>query len=262
MAAGLPDGMYSHTSNNLRNWARRLGYRSPSSLTMVIKGQRIPSPNMVDALVKDLKLSKREARHFQLLVELEKNQKEGKDTTNVLKELAKLSTQENSYKISLQEFNVISDWHCIVIKQLIDTPDFINDLDWIHRRLRRKITIAQIKSAIEALVDLNLVKRTPDGGLAPLKKGFVTPNDVPSDAIKNHHEGMVLQGLKSIREQEPGQRQIVGNTLKVSEEDLPEAKEAIFEFIKEFNQRFSSGLSSDLYQLNIQFFTHTARIEN
>lgn len=262
LAAGLPDGMYSHTSNNLKNWAKRLGYRSPSSLTMVIKGQRVASPNMVDALIEDLKLTKREGKHLKLLVELEKSQREGKDATNILKELARLSTQEKSFKISLHEFNAISDWHSIVIKQLIDTPDFIYDLEWIHRRLRRKVSISQIKTTIEALLDLELVKKTKDGGLVPLKKGFVTPNDIPSNAIKNHHEGMVIQGLKAIREQEPAQRQIVGNTLKVDEENLPEAKEAIFDFVKEFNERFSSGKSSNLYQLNIQFFTHTANIEN
>ena len=33
----------------LEDWAKKLGYRSPSSLSMVLKGQRLPSQDMLQA---------------------------------------------------------------------------------------------------------------------------------------------------------------------------------------------------------------------
>jgi uncharacterized protein (TIGR02147 family) len=262
ISKGLPDGMYSHTSNNLKNWATRLGYRSASSLTMVLKGQRLPSEIMLDSLIDDLKLTRKEGRYLKLLVKLEKQKKEKRNTTKILKELDKISASESCFKISLQEFNTISDWYALVIKQLIDTPDFVYDYDWIYKRLRKNVSIFQIKKTIRSLIDLKLIKETDDGKLKVLKTGFVTTNDIPSSAIRNHHKGMISQSLKSVTEQTIEERHLAGNTLKIKPEDFSEAKQAIFDFIKQFNAKYSSPDSNDLYQLNIQLFSHTDKVSN
>lgn len=262
ISAGLPDGMYSHTVNNLQNWAKRLGYKSPSSLTMVLKGQRFPSQDMARALTKDLKLNKKEEKYFKLLIQLEKSIAQDKDHAQVLDELNKITKTENSFKISLTEFNMISDWYHIVIKQLIATNDFLYDINWIHRRLRKHVSPNQIRNSIKDLIELGLVEETKDGSLKVVKQGFITTNDIPSNAIRNHHSGMITQALKSINEQDVNERQLSGNTLKIKKENLPEAKTAIFEFLKEFNSKFGTDESSDLYQLNIQLFSHTTVVDN
>ena len=56
----------------LEDWAKRLGYRSPSSLSMVLKGQRLPSQDMLQAISEDLKLNQFEIQYLELLVKLEK----------------------------------------------------------------------------------------------------------------------------------------------------------------------------------------------
>lgn len=258
--AGMPDGLYSHTANNLKTWAKRLGYKSPSSLTMVMKGQRQPSLEMINALSEDLKMNMKEKQYFMLLVQLEKAKSKNKDTKEILEKISSLNPKETAISLSLKEFNAISDWYFLAIKQLISMPSFVEDEEWIHQKLRKKVPIIQIKSALETMLDTKTIGRNENGRLVVLKEGLITTNDVPSSAIKRHHFGMINRALESIEEQDVNERQITSVTMKVKEEDIIKAKKYIFEFIKEFNERFSTSEADNLYQLNTQFFSHTNEV--
>ncbi|WP_412477730.1 DUF4423 domain-containing protein [Halobacteriovorax sp. RT-2-3] len=258
--AGMPDGLYSHTSNNLKTWANRLGYRSPSSLTMVIKGQRSPSLEMINALSEDLGMNMKEKQYFMLLVQLEKAQKKNKDTKEILEKIAIINPRGKAIALSLKEFNAISDWYFLAIKQLISMPSFIEDEEWIYHKLRKKPTINQIKYAIETMLETKTIGRNDDGRLIVQKEGLITTNDVPSSAIKRHHYGMINRALEAIEEQPVEERQITSVTMKVKQSDVSEAKKFIFDFIKDFNEKFSTNEANNLYQLNTQFFAHTGEV--
>ncbi len=151
---GLPHGHYSHGHKNLQNWANRLGYKSASSLSMILSGERIPSEQMIEKISIDLKLTPRERRYFKLLVELEKKKKKKKSCDSTIEDIQKFNTEKNSYPIDAQEFSTISEWHYLAIKQLITTPSFIEDEQWIYKRLRKKISVGQIRKALQDLEQL------------------------------------------------------------------------------------------------------------
>ncbi|OUR98464.1 hypothetical protein A9Q84_03375 [Halobacteriovorax marinus] len=257
---GMPDGLYSHTSNNLQTWAKRLGYKSPSSLTMVLKGQRSPSFEMVGALSEDLGMNTKERTFFQLLIQLEKAIKKNKDPKEILEKIEKLNSDKHSISLGLKEFSAISEWYFLTIKQLISTPCFIEDEDWIFRKLRKKVTPSQIKNAISIMLEMETIGRDETGKLVVLKEGLVTTNDVPSSAIKRHHFGMINRALEAIEEQDVKDRQVTSITMKIKEEDLSAAKKSIFEFIKDFNEKFSTTEADELFQMNMQFFKHTREV--
>src|SRR5438270_7004452 len=73
-----------------RDWARRIGYRSPRGIAMVFKGQRLPSAEMVARLASDLKLSAPERKYLTLLVRLDRLKRRGKDVREVLLKLEAL----------------------------------------------------------------------------------------------------------------------------------------------------------------------------
>ncbi len=262
ITAGMPDGLYSHTSNNLQAWASRLGYKSPSSLTMVLKGQRTPSSDMVRTIGEDLKMSVKEKEYFQLLILLEKAHKKNKDPKEILLKLSSLNSEKRAIALGLKEFSAISEWYFLAIKQLISTPAFIEDEDWIYRKLRKKATPAQIRNAIAIMLEMKAIGRDDSGKLIVLKEGLLTTNDVPSSAIKRHHFGMINRALEAINEQEVSERQVTSLTMKIKNEDLADAKHYIFEFIKDFNEKFSTTEANELFQLNMQFFKHTKEIVN
>ena len=248
---GLPHGLYSHSSNNLQSWSKRLGYKSSSSLTMVLKGQRAPSSDMLGALAIDLKMNAKEKTYFELLIQLEKLTKKNQDPKTTLEKIEKLSSDKQSIPFGLKDFSAISEWYFLAIKQLISTPSFIENEGWIFRKLRRKVSPAQIRSALLIMLEMGTIGRDEQGKLIVLKAGLITTNDVPSSAIKRHHFGMINRALEAIEEQDVSERQVTSVTMKFKEEHLEAAKQSIFEFVKDFNDQFSSKEADDLYQMNM-----------
>lgn len=260
MKRGLPHGLYGHSKYNLTFLANELGYKSPSSLSMVLKGERLPSDEMVERLAQYFKMTSREKRYFKLLIEFDKKSRKNKDTKDILEQIQKSSTEKNSFAIDLKQFSSISEWYYIALKQLIDTPNFIEDEEWIHKRLRKKVTPSQIRTALTHLLELEIVKRDDKGQLQVVRPGLITTNDIPSGAIKRHHYGMLERASEAIFEQEVEERQINSTTLRIKNEDLTEAKRAIFDFLKEFAARFADDDAKEVYQFNIQLFMLTKMV--
>lgn len=173
-----------------------------------------------------------------------------------------MSTEKNSYSIDIQQFSAISEWYYIALKQLISTDSFVEDENWIHKRLRKKVSVGQIKKALKDLEDLEIIRRDETNRLRVIKPGLITSNDIPSSAIKKHHYGMMELAQEALMEQEVDQRQINSTTMRIRKDNLPEAKKFIFDFLKEFSSRFSELESEDVYQMNVQFFELTKQLKH
>ncbi len=244
----------------LEEWSRKLGYRSPRSIAMVLKGQRLPSAEMVLKLSKNLRLSRAEQVYFDLLVSLERNRRSGKGTDHVLGELERLHPKiAGETHLTFENFAYISRWYCLVIKQLIATPSFREDLAWIRRRLRRKISLSEIQAAIQTLLKLKLVERTRQGRLTVREKTISTGTDILSAAIQLHHKQMITRAAEAITEQNVNAREITSVTLRMDPKRIDEAKKRIREFRDLFNKDFSSDQSEAIWQINLQLFEHTDR---
>ena len=256
-------GKYSHGPYNLKNWALRLGYKSPSSLAMVLGKQRLPTWRMIISFSEDFQLTKPEKKYFELLVEIERKKNSGADVSELIKEANKLSGSREYQKINLDQFSVVSDWYCYVIKRLVSNRHFVYDLEWIYRVLRRKISKSQIKVAIDNLKNVGLVKEDPISGLSDEKMKVHTGDQVPSAAIRNHHRGMIAGALDALEEQDVDERIFQSLTLNLNKKErLGEAFEDIRQFINDFNEKYSDEASGDaVYQLNTQLFEHTRNLD-
>lgn len=244
--------------SNLGKVARNLGYRSPSLLSMVLKGQRLPSDDLISAMSETWKLGASESEFLRLLVVLERQKKKGRDTTEILTRLRKLGARKKAFTISANQFALMRDWHYLVIKQLVASPDFVDDPAWISRKLRRKISPAQAQRALEVMVELGMLERAPGTGKITVAVGYTeTEHELPSEAIRLHHRGMIERAAEALEEQAVDQRHFNSLTLKIDPRRIPEIKERLLEFLRGFNAEYETGESSRVYQLNLQFFEHT-----
>ncbi len=241
----------------LNMWAKRLGYRSPRAIAMVLKGQRLPSQDMIEAFSRDLKLSILEKRYFELLVRMERSKERGQALEAVVAELKQTAPQDAAATIGLDQFTYISAWYCLAIKQLVGTTSFREDLAWIRKRLRNKLTEAEVRDAIATMIKIGVLARGADGKLAVVGGPLVTASDLPSHALRSHHREMMERAREALVEQKVDQREFTGLTLKVDRRRIAEAKEEIRKFRDRFNERFGDGHADAVYQLNVQFFEHT-----
>jgi uncharacterized protein (TIGR02147 family) len=243
----------------LETWVKRLGYQSPRSVAMVLKGQRLPSRDLIEALAKDLKLDTPRMRYFELLVQRERHAQEGEKLDSIHRDIQELNPKNLKRKV-LDETRLtpISDWHNLVIRQLVDLPDFHEDEEWISKRLRGKVSPEAVKQGIALMLRNGYLLRTRERKLEiPGEEALITKQDVPSTDVRRHHAGMMQRAVEALVEQDLSNREFGTCTIRVDPSRLTEAKKAIRDFQTAFNARFSSDTSKRVYQLNLQFFEHT-----
>ena len=239
----------------LEKISEKLGYRSPRLLGMILKGQRIPSQEFVDRLASHLKLNGSQKRYLQLLIRYERQKSKGKDTNTVIEEIRDLLPGAH-YDLEIENhvFHYVADWYTLVIRQIQSLKDFQLSPNRIRNLLRNKVSTDQVSAAIESLKKLQLWGPRASDNL-------ISQQDIPSTAIKKHHEQMAQRGIEALYEQDVEDREFSALTLAFKQDNIDEAKQFIRSFRDQFNKRFSSKDADAIYQLNIQFFSHTTTKE-
>ncbi len=170
--------------SNLEKLAKALGYSSASSLSMIFTGERLPSHEFLDAISIYWKLAKEEDQYIRSIVQLEKLEKKGKVTHQILERLGRIKKAKPSHKLSLNQFSLMRDWYHLVIQTMVSSFEFREDCNWISRRLRKKISPAQVKKSLEILLDLKIIQRNTEGLLESSIQEIETTHEVPSEAIR------------------------------------------------------------------------------
>lgn len=228
---------------------------------MVLRGQRLPSRDMIEAFEKDFNFTPKEKQYFELLVKIEKAEAKNQDTEIYRKKLQELAGISEAAALGLKEFSSISEWYFLAIKQLTSLEQFIEDPEWIRKKLRKKVTPSQVRYALDTMLELGILKRNEIGKIVNGDQSTFTPNDIPSSAIKKHHRGMMEQAVLALEELPVEQRQISSLTLKFKKERAEEAKQELYKFLQEFNQKYYADEGDSVHQLNLQFFDLTNKHE-
>jgi len=247
----------------LERWCKKLNYRSPRSIAMVLKGQRLPSEDLVLAFSQDLKHSENERRYFELLVRKEKH----KDNvpTSITEELTKLSPKQIRRKtLEGEVFRYVADWQHYVILQLFSTPDFkeCKDADCaglIEKRLGGSLDQGEIRKSLELLEKLKFLEKDLSTGRLNISNEdpMVGNEEVPSAAGRKHLTDQMDQAKEALQRQSLSDREFTCLTLRMNRKKIPEIKKAIREFRDKFDKDFFEDSGSDVCQLNVQFFFHT-----
>jgi uncharacterized protein (TIGR02147 family) len=248
----------------LERWAKKLNYRSPRSIAMVLKGQRLPSEDLVLAFSVDLKHSENERRYFELLVRKEKH----KDNVPaaVAEELTKLNPRKITRKpLEAELFSYVADWQHYVILQLLTMPSFkpCSDDDcaaWICERLGGRISRDEAKSTLLLLEKLKFLERASDSKFLRIasQEPIIAADEVPSAAGRKHHFEQMDQAKEALVRQPLSEREFTCLTMRVNRNDLPAMKKAIKEFRDHFAKEYALEPGEDVVQLNVQFFFHTS----
>lgn len=245
----------------LERWAKKLNYRSPRSIAMVLKGQRMPSEELVIAFSQDLGHSENERRYFELLVRKEKYK--GAVPQSIAEELQKLNPKLIKRKpLDAEVFSYVSSWHYCVILALFHTPDFSackaeNCVEWIHGRLGKKISKQEVEESIQLLEKLKFIVKHGDRYELAEQDPLIAIEEVPSAAGRKHHAEQMEQAKEALQRAPMAEREFSCLTFRASRSKLPELKKAVREFRDKFEKEFFEENSNDVCQLNVQFFFHT-----
>lgn len=243
----------------LNDLARQLGYKSPSSLSMIAKGDRLPSQKILNQLFNYWKTPAEERKSIAALVKVESKLLKGKKILADLNELKKHNSRIEFSRIPLEQLELIKDWYHFVIFDLIALPDFgDHSTENIFKALDRKVNFSQINKALSNLEKLGFLEKIEGtNNYKRLKDTISTPDGIPSEALRTHHRGMIQRGIEAIEEQPVELRQLGGLTFQIDTQKIDLMKQDIQDFFSEMYEKYNDIKGNEIYQMNLQFFSHT-----
>jgi uncharacterized protein (TIGR02147 family) len=160
----------------------------------------------------------------------------------------KLKSQQT--KLSEADFLEISDWYHFAIIELIKTRAGSVSIEQISKALG--LSRAEVKFSVKLLEMRSLIRRIGDAQYS-LTEYYEMPS-VTSDAIRKYHQQTLTLALESVTAQSNETRDLRALTLAFDSAYLSEAKQYIEEFVASFDEKFSRGQRSSVYQMNIALF--------
>lgn len=241
-------------SYSLRAFARNLGV-SHAYLSMIFNGhRRLP----VHQAMRFSQLSGLDSDRGRALVEAARWATFDRPVRDA-QSPASIRPREDYYRLQLDYFRVLSDWHYVAILDLTALANFEPDERWIAARLSLRTPV--VKAAVKRLIRLGML--TIEGGRWRKTHARIeVPTYQPEEAIRRFHLQMIekaVEAAQSSRLEDFERRDICGTTMALNPKRLAEAKRRIRRFRRSLLNYVTQGKCTELYQLNTQFFPLTVR---
>lgn len=235
-------------SNNsrysLRSFAQQLNL-SPATLSMVLSGKRKLSKDKIVSISTKMGLSPASIHN---LLEAE--------ILNISSHPTELKIDSQKAHLNEEQFKLISNWQHYAIISLSKLKKHKADTRWISKHLG--ISELDARDALNRLIELKMIEIQHDK-IVELNQSTTTTEDIPSEAIRNFHKGVINKALESIDHVNPDQRELSTIVLSFNKKDLKSAKKFLRDYQEQFANRFESEKNSDeVYAISLQFFPLTS----
>jgi transcriptional regulator with XRE-family HTH domain len=223
---------------SLRAFARSLGI-NPASLSRILRGQRIISEDMREKLAQRLGLHPTEYQQLDL------------------NDSSEPGAQAQYHQLSLDAFQVISDWYHYAILELVNTRGFKPDARWVATRLG--ITTSEVHAAVERLTRLGMLEVTEEGQWINASGSNTNiAADMRAAAYRKLQRQSLEMAIRALDEVPIEKRDQSTMTMSVDSRKLPEAAERITRFRRELCEFLEQGNTRDhVYQLVVSLYPLT-----
>lgn len=241
---------------SLRSFSKKAGIKSPATLSLIVSGQRIITPEMEERLSDVLQLHGRRRKYFGTLCRLTQAQK-SEDSFEVKEELFRQRSIAIVEPIKVAHYRFLTHWYYVALYVLIGLPEFDPNPELLARKIGNGVTAREIDKALKDLETLGMLIREDGKFRQGMGHVVKTSEDVRNLAIQTFHRQMALLAIRSLN-RPVEDRELTSLTVAVAPEQMPSIKEKIRKFREELDQFIESGKRRKrVYQMNIQFFPLT-----
>ena len=224
---------------SLRAFARLLGV-SPANLSLVLNRKRAPSQKTVDRILNRVALDPVQ-----------------KEWISQSRSAVQPDLQDNVDEATVEK---VATWLAYAVLSLIKTKGFKADLRWMSTRLG--VSVFEIKSTVEALQSVGLLKISKDGWKRS-SEGLRLKNSVSTTISQNFQKQLLAKALCSMENDPMETRDLTSITMAMSPEKMKQAKEEIRKFRLKMAELFEEpGKSTEVYNLTVQFVPVTQKIKS
>ena len=173
--------------------------------------------------------------------------------------LAMVNSGSEPAQLSSDAFCIIRDWYHFAIIELMRTRGFRSEPRWIAKRLG--LTVMQVRLAIERLIKLELIEISADGTWIDKAGNNTVILPLKTDGARRELQRQILDlAIRALEDTPVTERDQMAMTLAFDRKKLPEAREFIKKFRRQFLKVFQTDLEGeDVYHLSISFYPVTKK---
>lgn len=219
------------------------GANSRGYFKLIVSGKRNLSSATILGFGQALKLSVKELEYFENLV-LFNQGKNQKDKAYYFEKLSsKIKGKETeAYKLLKSQYNYLSKWYLIAIRELVSLKDFQHNADWISRKLRGEVTPNQVREAIEDLLKLGLLKEDEKRGLVQVDSLLhFSDNSLNYTVVNNIHSQMLQRTNDLLDKDDYALRSASSVTLSCRKDDFSKIREEIATFREHILNKYGTN---------------------
>ena len=250
----------SNPQFSYRTFSKWAGFKSPNQLQLIMQGKRNITRQTLGLFTKILKLKRREARYFEILVNI--NQASTPEAkANYLKDLSDYYKKHGN-ELKHNQYEYLIKWYYAVLRELVTAKEFKPERHALARRIGHGVTPRQVDEALDKLIALKLLVKDGNGKLRQSQAVITTGNETKEAASYFYHEQMLKLALAALKKQMPDERNFSAITLACRKDDVLE----IAQILNDCRQQVLSYLENraacedeEVYQLNLQLFRVTKK---
>lgn len=212
---------------------------SPNYFKLIADGEKNLTSANVIKFTSALKLSDLESDYFEALVNFNQA-RDFLEKEYYQKRLERIKSMTNGHfanqrNLEEAEFESISNWTYHAVMILTNLSDFRESPKWISQKLYGLVNEEEAASILDRLLTLGLLKHDENGKLTQSFKQLKTRVELKKIGARLFYEGMFKRAIESFRLDKPEERELGAYMVGISEEQLPEIKRRVRDFLAEIN---------------------------
>ncbi len=235
---------------SMRAFARSLK-TSPTTLSLILAGKRVPSVQLALRIADTLSLSEQDRKIFMESVtraHLDSMLERGTDRARHRGRTQRLAIKE----IQRETFKAISSWYHYAILELTFVESFKPEPRWISAQLG--ISVAAATRAVDRLIDLGLLEVSEGRFRKAIEFLTTADKDVTSRAHRAHIGQVLKRGVQALKRLPIEQRSMTSLTIAIDPENIGKAKKMILDFQRKLRDELTSKRQKEVYQLGVCFY--------
>lgn len=242
--------------------------KSPQYLRLIIEGKRNLSIDMVAKFAKALSLQKEQTEELKNLVNYTQAT-DPSERNRFLKELMekRVNQQIKSGEIDSKAWEKVPSWVTWVVYSMVDQKGVNFEPAQLKQLLGEKATLDEITASLNKLLESgDLVKDAETGKIKRARPLMENADNIPVALVKKLQAELLYLGMESLFQDDPTDREFGTVTLSLTESEFEEIKFKLRQMRKQMTKdnsiARSQGEGDRIYQLNVQLFPVTKKVES
>lgn len=219
----------------------------------ILQGKRHVSIKKIPDFASLLKLGKRRAEYFELLVHYGRS-KTDREAQRYFESLIAF-TAMGGKQVDRSQYEFYREWYYTAVRELLYVYPFRGDYEKLAGMLVPAITPKEARKAVALLEELGMIRKDGQGGYALADNYLTTGEEWRSFAVKGFQRKALDLAVHALEHLPKEVRDISTVSLTINGEGLEKIRERVRVFQKEMLEiSEQSGQGDRVYQVNLQIF--------